>query len=179
MAALTDSELEAIAERVFAKRESTLEDEGRAVPRKDLFGTVSRVRHRMNIALESLPESAFEPQPEDENGNEVWSAGQIISHICASQKSFTENIARLVTMPYEQELEELEQANMLPMVDARKAIKTATVLQQQTLRAIPEDDDLSATAEHERFGTLGVRGWLMLVAIHEHSHVKQLNSLAP
>jgi uncharacterized damage-inducible protein DinB len=179
MAALTDSELEAIAGRVFAKRESTLEKEGQAVPRKDLIGTVSRVRHRMNTALESLPESAFEPQADDQDGNEVWSAGQVISHICASQKSFTENIARLVSFPYEPDTSELEQEGMLSIVDARKAIKTATVLQQQVLRAIPEDDDLTTTAEHERFGTLGVKGWLMLVAIHEHAHVKQLNSLAP
>jgi uncharacterized damage-inducible protein DinB len=179
MAALTDSELDAIAGKVFAKRESTLEEEGQAVPRKDLFATVSRVRHRLNTALESLPEPAFEPQPDDENGNEVWSAGQIISHICASQKSFTENIARLVSFPYDPDTSELEQENMLSIVDARMAIKTATVLLQQTLRSIPEADDLTTTAEHERFGTLGVRGWLMLVAIHEHSHVKQFNSLAP
>lgn len=179
MAALTDSELEAIAERVFVKRESTLEDEGQAVPRKELFGTVSRVRHRLNTALEGLPEPAFEPQTDDVNDNEVWSAGQIISHICASQKSFTENIARLVSFPYDPDTSELEQEGRLSIVDARKAIKTATLLQQQILRAIPEDDDLTTTAEHERFGTLGVKGWLMLVAIHEHSHVKQLNSLAP
>lgn len=177
MAFLTDEDLDRLAERVFVKRESTLEAEGQAIDRADLINTVQRVRHRLNSAVETLPAVAFEPQPDDENGNEVWSAGQIVSHICKSQKRFTENVGNLVEYTLEPETDKLDSEETLPMTEARGAIKTATVLLRQTLRAIPDDADLSKTAETERFGNLSVKGWLMLVAIHEHGHVKQINSL--
>lgn len=178
MAFLTDDQLDDVAGRVFARRESTLEAEGQALPRQDLTETILRVRHRMITTIESLPPEAFEPQPVDAEGNEVWSAGQIVSHICTSQLRFTENIGQLVEYSMELDTGELDKEDMLSMTDTRETIKTATVILRQTLRAIPEDADLTQVRATERFGELSVKGWMMLAAIHEHAHVKQLKSLA-
>lgn len=178
MAFLTDEQLETIAARIFRDRDTSLEAEGGKLELNDLVQTVLRVRHTMHSAVESLPPAAFEPQPDDANGNEVWNAGQIVSHICQSQLRFTEALGELVQFTRDPQTEDLEVEPAPPMVEARGAIKTATVILRQTLKAIPEDADLSQTRETERFGSLGVRGWLMLVAIHEHSHVRQLQELA-
>ena len=177
MAFLTDDQLDEVAGRVFARRESTLEAEGQALPRQDLVETVLRVRHRMNTAVETLPAGAFDPQPNDAEGKEVWSAGQIISHICTSQLRFTESVGELVEYTMEPDTSELVKEGALSMSDARGTIKTATVVLRQTLRAIPDDADLTQVRATERFGELSVKGWLMLAAIHEHAHVKQLRSL--
>jgi uncharacterized damage-inducible protein DinB len=177
MAFLDDETLQSMRRRIFVDRTSTLESEGRALPLSDLIETVQRVRHRMLVALDSLPKEAFEPQPVDANGNEVWSAGQLVSHICTSQLRFTENVGKLVEYKLEPETDDLEQDDTLPMTEARMALKTATVILRQTLKAIPEDADFTKTMEHERFGTIGVKGWLVLVAVHEHDHVQQFRSL--
>lgn len=178
MAFLTDEQLDVIAGRVFGTRESTLEQEGRKLELTDLIQTVNRVRHRMNSAIDSLPPHAFEPQPDDENGNEVWNAGQIVSHVSQSQLRFTQNVGELVKYTLEPETDDLEMDPAPDMVATKGGIKTATAILSKTLKAIPRDADLTVTSENERFGELGISGWLMLVAIHERSHVKQLEELA-
>ena len=178
MAFLTDEELDTIAARIFRQRESTLEEEGRKLELNDLTKTVQRVRHTMNTAVDSLPPTAFEPQPDDADGNEVWSAGQIISHICQSQRNVTGMLSDVVDLTLEPQTEDLQVDPSPSMVEARGAIKTATVILRDTLKAIPDDADLTKTSDHERFGSLGVRGLLMLVAIHERDHTRQLRSLA-
>lgn len=178
MAFLTDDELDVIAGRVFGSRESTLEEEGRKHSLADLIQTVNRVRHRMNSTVESLPPHAFEPQPDDENGNEVWNAGQIISHICQSQLRFTQNVGEVIEYTLEPETDDLEMDPAPDLVATKGGIKTATAILHQTLKAIPRDSDVSTVKPTERFGDLGVSGWLMLVAIHERAHVKQLEELA-
>lgn len=177
MAFLDDDALQAMRRRVFMERTSTLESEGQALPLKDLIETILRVRHRMLVALDALPPAAFEPQPDDAEGNEVWSADQIVSHICASQLRFTESVGELVEYTIEPKTEDLEQESTLPMVEAKGALKTATVHLRQTLKSIPEDADMTKTKQHNRFGALGVKGWLVFFAVHEHDHVQQLRSL--
>lgn len=178
MAFLTDDELNEVVRGVFQTKEMTLEGAAANHSLQDLVQTVQRMRHQMNNAVDALPPHAFEPQPDDADGNEVWNAGQIVSHIIGSQVRLTGNIGSLVEYTLEQDVSELAPKEDLDMSGTRSAIKFATKALTSTLKAIPEDADLSKTVDAGMFGELGVRGWLMLTAVHEMDHVQQLNSLA-
>lgn len=178
MAFLTDEELSVVVKQVFNDRETTLEAAAAGHSLQDLIQTVQRIRHRMNTTVEGLPPHAFEPQPNDAEGNEVWNAGQIVSHIIASQVRLTGNIGALVEYKIEPDVSDLESDEELDMAGTRSAIKFATKSLTSTLKAIPEDADFSRTGDGGRFGEMGVRGWLLLTAVHEMDHVQQLQSLA-
>lgn len=164
MAFLTDDELKQVVEQVFKARETTLEAAASSHSVQDLVQTVQRMR--------------LEPQPDDAEGNEVWNAGQIISHIIASQIRMTENLDKLVDFKVKPDTGDLKTEDELDMSGTRSAIKFATKALTSTLKGIPEDADLSKTVDAGIFGEMGVRGWLLLTAVHEMDHVQQLRSLA-
>lgn len=176
MAILDEATLDSIAARVFGQRSMTLEEAGQELALADLKETVLHIRGQMRAELDTLSDAAFERQPDDDEGREVWSAGQIISHICAAQAGMSPKVAQLL------ELESVEQTTVPETAipdrsESIQALEQATSILRDVVNTVPDELDVVRTFEHERFGTLGVRGWLVLTAIHEHGHVRQLRSL--
>ena len=77
---LTNEHLEAIVERIFVERQSTLLSESAAFHPSDLADSCLEFRSQMLPCLESLPISAFHPVPDREPGEAGWTAGEIVSH---------------------------------------------------------------------------------------------------
>ncbi len=84
MTTFKSEDLMGISERVFGTRESTLEEEAAAASVPDLKQSVRAIRRMLASAAGALPESAYAAQPDDQDGNDVWSAGEIVSHIAGT-----------------------------------------------------------------------------------------------
>jgi hypothetical protein len=44
--------------------------------------------------------------------------------------------------------------------------------------AIPSDADTTRTMEHQRFGEMSSKGWMLLMALHESDHLRQVRALS-
>lgn len=174
--AITQEQLGEIGRKVFTTRESTLEQEASALNVGDMRSGLVEARREQREALASLPEQAFTTQQPGE-GEDVWSAGQIVAHLANSFGSMTGFIRPILGLP-EASLSphDLEQQ---PTRDEALAIHDATDAGLNELfSSIPSDADFSQTSTHPRFGELGPRGMLLLMLIHETNHLDQLRSLA-
>jgi hypothetical protein len=94
VAALDHAAFGAIIQRVFRERTSTMVDEARPYSVAELHDSLTSSRRAMRALLETLPETAFEPQPAI--GDEpCWSAGQIVVHTVEYQVNTFLRAARL------------------------------------------------------------------------------------
>jgi hypothetical protein len=165
-----------IAGKVFGERSMTLSAAGAGYELDEMTGAVRALRRMMASTLESLPESAFAAQP-PADGEAGWAAGQVIAHIANSQVSMSGAVRTLLGMPaVDGERRDLDR---LPARDEALAILAET---SQAFDAfvgeIPADADLTKAATHERFGEMSTNGWMMLMALHEGDHLRQIRALA-
>jgi len=176
MTRLTGDAMREIAGKVFGERSMSLSDAGAEYEMDEMTSAVRALRRMMGSTLESLPESAFAAQPAAD-GEAGWSAGQVIAHIANSQVSMSGAVRSLLGMPAaDGERRDLDQ---LPSRDEALAILAEANLGFDTfVSEIPTDADLTKAATHERFGEMSTNGWLMLMALHEGDHVRQVRALA-
>lgn len=175
MAAIARDELRDLARQCFMTRELTLEDAGRRYEVPALQATVLELREAMRATLASLPDHAFERRATGE-GEEQWAAGQVIAHIAnASAFAATQLAPALgfeLATPASYDITEIpDRAQALAIADA---VLAGT---RDFFAALPADLDLERTLANERFGDLGLRGYLMLTAIHDGDHLGQLARL--
>ena len=180
MSAIAVEELMRIAESVFAKRESTLEDEAADVSLSDLKQTVRSIRRMLSSTAAALPESAYERQPDDVDGNDVWSAGEVVSHIAGTMIWTDSNIRNITGRPEIEPPDDISQYADVRVRDKAESLEALAVADRELNRildGIPEDVDTSSRIDHDTFGTVGVKGWLLLTALHEGDHANQLREL--
>jgi hypothetical protein len=165
-----------IAGKVFGERSMTLSEAGAAYELDDMTSAVRAVRRMMGSTLESLQESAFTAHQAGE-GEAAWAAGQVIAHIANAQLSMSNAVRSLLDIPAidgdRQDLDRLpNRAEALTILaDANREFDTL-------VSDIPAGADLSKTMSHERFGEMSVNGWMMLMALHEGDHLRQIRALA-
>ena len=74
---------------------SFLDEASQGMTREQLTSQASQMRQALVAAVKTLPDSAFEPQPVDVDGNSVWSAGEVVTHCNAVLMRFAERGAAL------------------------------------------------------------------------------------
>ena len=177
MSKLNGEALREIAVQVFQERSLTLSEAGNRYDLDEMAGTIRAFRRLMRSTLEGLPESAFAAQPPGE-GETHWSAGQVIAHLANSQASMTGTVRSLLGLPAAAESQRHEVDAILPTRD--EALTILTDLQagfDAFVEGIPADADLTASMTHERFGDMSSNGWMMLMALHEGDHLRQIQAL--
>ena len=173
---ITQEQLGEIGRKVFATRESTLEQEASGLDLNDVRSRLLEARREQRETLVSLPDQAFSTQQPGE-GEEAWSAGQIVAHLANSFGSMTGFMRPILGLP--EVAHTPHDLTQLPGRDEALAIHDATDAGLSELfSSIPSDADLSQTTTHPRFGELGPRGMLLLMLIHETNHLDQMRSLA-
>jgi hypothetical protein len=180
---LDTADFESVRKRVFRDRISTLDEEASPFSLDDLRLGLGVVRVGLRSEAQCLPDRAFEERPADSNGNEVWTAGQIVNHIGHAQIEMTTWLHTALGL----------EANNTPhpLMDLTDAGEPGRLTREQTFHvldvadreletlfdAIPERIHPYLCARHPAFGIAGVKGGLLIMAIHEHSHLDQLIGL--
>lgn len=181
MARLTADDLREIGTKVFVEHKSTLKDEAEQHSFALLRDTALLIRKAYLDTLGRLPESAFEAQAADEEGNEVWSAGQVSSHLSGTSLWVENSIRELLGMPQREQsadLEPLTGTQLLSREDAVKAMEYANRDFDALLDQLPDEIDENAASQHDYFGTMTVKSWLLMDALHAGQHVEQIKALA-
>jgi hypothetical protein len=151
----------------------------------DLAATILDRRARLRAVVVAAPEASFAPQPDNEQGQEVWSAGQCALHLVEAQYDVSEpaivalaspgGVDRFVQPPPARDIPSpavLGREAVLPRIDA------ATPDFERLLDSIPRDADLTATiADHRYFGTINLQAILLITAWHEQGHAAQIARL--
>lgn len=175
MATIGHDELRGLARQCFMTRDLTLEDAGRRYDVPTLQATVLELREAMRAALVALPDHAFEGRSTGE-GEEHWAAGQVIAHIANASSFAATQLAP--ALGFELAIPATYDISDTP--DRSQALAIADAVLASTrdfFAALPADLDLERTLANERFGDLGLRGYLMLTAIHDGDHLGQLARL--
>jgi len=180
MESLTRDELMQIRGRLFPDRTVTPEEAGADYSIDQFAATLLNLRGEMRTALDSLPASAFDATSSvEESGEESWNAGQIVMHIANSQGSMTGAVSQLLDQPSPADVEhaDVDAAGAKSRADVIPMLESATERARQFFSSIPANPDFSRTMQHERLGTLGIKGWLTIMLVHELSHLVQLEAL--
>ena len=182
-ARLDPSDFEGIRQRVFRDRNSTLDDEAAHFLLDDLRLLLGVSRLGMRSEIEWLPDRTFEDQGLDDNGNEIWTAGQVVNHIGHAQIGMTAWLydALGLAPSYEQHpLTDLTDADEPGRLTREQSLHVLDVAERELeimFDAIPDKAGPARSARHPAFGTAGIKGGLLIMAIHEHSHLQQLIEL--
>src|SRR5690606_5461405 len=135
----------------------------------DLRLTLGVIRLGMRSEIEWLPDSAFEERPADGNGNEVWTAGQVVSHIGDAQIGMTawlHEALGLEPAACEHPLVNLTDAEYPGRLTREQCLHVLDVgeVELETLfDAIPERIDPGMQARHPAFGVAGIKGGLLIM----------------
>lgn len=177
------SDFQAARRRVFRERVSTLDEEASSFSLEDLRLALGVGRLGVRSEIEWLPEQAFEEQALDANGNEIWTAGQVVNHIGNAQIGMTIWLhAALNLRPSDDEhpllnLTDADEPGRLTREQSLHVLDVAERELETLFDAIPEHIDESMRARHPAFGLAGIKGGLLIMAIHEHGHLEQLKHL--
>lgn len=180
MSRLSADDLREIGTRTFAQQTSTLKDEAEGFSSEELRDTALLLRRVYVETLGKVPDSALEAQPEDEEGNEVWSAGQVSSHLSGSSLWVENSIRDALDMPQREQspdLAPLTGTQLLSRENAIKAMEYANRDFDALLDELGTDFDLGAATEDDYFGTMDVKAWLLMDALHTGQHVQQIQAL--
>lgn len=151
----------------------------------DLAATILERRERLRAVVVAAPDASFGPQPVNEHGETVWTAGQCADHIVNAQYGASEPAIIALALPggvapFEQPLP-VEEVSAPPAVgrDAALArLDRATPDYERLLDGVPRDAGLAITLEHRYFGTINLKAILLISAWHEQGHAAQIERLA-
>jgi hypothetical protein len=128
-----------------------------------------------------MPDGGFAEQPNDAEGKPVWSAGQVVSHISQALINMgvrTLDLAGVEHSGADPTLQALAGTQLLDRAQSDEALRIGAQQVERLYALIPADADFSQRYEHPTFGAVGIKGWLLLLPIHESSHVAQLQQIA-
>ncbi len=162
---------------VFVRRQNTIENVASEYSRADLVDTINAARREIRDIVATLPAAAFEPQPPDADGEAIWSAGEIASHLLEMMFWLQLALQQLAGKdpggsPDEQtELRVLDRPATLDVIrQAGRELERALEMADEA----PRDTRIKI----EGLGEPGVHGLLLLHAIHEWEHAEQFAALA-
>ena len=166
-----------IAQTVFVDRSMTLSEAAEEYEIDDLIGTIRAVRRMLRSTLETLPDAAFAAQPAAE-GEAAWSAGQVVAHLANAQASMSGQVRDLLGMQASADGRTYDMTNLPTREDAIAILDDANPGFDTFVAAIPADADLLKSMTHARFGEMNGKGWMLLMALHEADHLRQVRALA-
>jgi hypothetical protein len=175
MNAINGRALRAIEGRIFERGEGGVEDAAAAYSLDQLLMTIRAARARSRASVATLPELAFHTQPVAAAGDAVWSAGEIIGHLAESMLWFGFALERLAGRDPDTPVD-------IPTVCVRDRAATLALLDEadrlldKNLASAAKLPD-EARVDLGGLGTPGVRGLLLLHAMHEAGHADQLRAL--
>jgi hypothetical protein len=146
---------------------------------EELRRTMSTIRSALVDAVAAAPDAAFEAQPANAEGEEVWGVGEILGHCNAS--AFNIGSSALSVMDVEageppEPLRSWSESRVMTRDDARQAAEVAAPGAIYDL--VPDGANLEAANESDFFGTMPARAWLYFMAMHEAEHVAQVKALS-
>jgi len=180
---LDSPDFEGVRQRVFRDRRSTLDVEAAHYLLDDLRLMLGVSRLGMRSEIEWLPDQMFEDQGLDANGNEIWTAGQVVNHIGHAQIGMTAWLHEVLGLEPSGEqhpltdLTDAEEPGRLTREQSLHVLDVAERELEVMFDAIPDRVDPAMSARHPAFGKTGIKGGLLIMAIHEHSHLQQLVDL--
>jgi hypothetical protein len=167
-----------IAGKVFGDRSMTLSEAGAGYEMDEMIASVRALRRMLRSTLESAPDAAFAAQP-PADGEDAWAAGQIVAHLANSQASMSGAVRTLLEMPASSNGARRDVDAILPSRDEALAILDTIKTDFDTFVAeIPANADTTRTMTHARFGDMSGKGWMLLMALHEGDHLRQVRALA-
>ncbi len=112
---------------------------------------------------------------------DCWSATMALSHLIATENWYLMHMGRLQgrrehfdVMPRglgDHARQDVSQEELSAQ------LRASTERLQAEIASILPDADLNAGRDSVFFGTLGLRGWVMLAIIHDQDHLEQINRL--
>lgn len=140
--------------------------------------SMSQTRAALISAIQAASDSAFTEQPDNADGEEVWSVGPIVAHCNSSLLNIGKAAIDLIGIDLGEPPASLVAASESKVMSRQEALAAAQVVElDDFFAAIPDDESLDNTAEHDFFGTMNARSWLHFMAMHEAEHVAQIKSL--
>lgn len=177
MSRLTVDAMREIAGKVFGERSMTLSQAGAAYELDEMASVVTACRRMMASTLETLPDAAFDQQPHAE-GEAAWSAGQVIAHLANSQAAMSSPVRSLLGMSAAGNTDRIDMETLPSREEAVAILAKATAEFDAFVAEIPENADLDVTSHHDRFGEMSGKGWMLLMALHEGDHLRQVRAMA-
>jgi hypothetical protein len=177
---LSRADLHDVALRVFAQREATLLEVAAGFPFEAICATLVAQLAELAGLLGELPDGAFESQPDDVDGNDVWSAGQIVSHIAEMELAVLPFWETVIGSPIDTPGEPILNAIGVRLLSREAAIACARDLEISTgarLTALPPAPNPRIVAALFDLGTVDARAALLATCIHNLDHLEQLEEL--
>ena len=157
---------------------SLLDKASQGMTLEQLTSQAARMRHELIAVTKSLPAGAFDAQPASSDGNEVWSAGEVITHCNFVLMRFAEHGAALAGMDTPEWSASLVASGEQQILDKDAAIAAAEMIDlDDWFAAIPASVDLESSDHSPAIGTVSPRVWLYFMAVHEANHIEQLQEL--
>lgn len=167
--------------RAFCSKPGRLEECAGEYPRELLCETLQHLAADLSRLLRTLPDAAFEMQPDDVDGSDVWSAGQVAGHLAdmevTSLPVWETILDRRLDPPADAVLNVIDRRlpDRQQATDAAEAIERSFEALTAAILAQPENN---RTAAHFVIGMVGVAGALLGACIHLADHLGQLEELA-
>jgi len=176
MAAIDPEHLLELEDIVFVRRQSTIENVASEYSLAELVETIRAARQEMRETVATLPGAAFEPQPLDSEGEPVWSAGELVSHLYEMMLWLQLAFQQLAGADPGGAPDEQTQVRIL---DRDETLATLDRCERELERALELANEVpgGTRIKIEGLGEPGVRGLLLLHAIHEWGHAAQLAAL--
>ncbi len=176
MASIDRDHLLELEDTVFVRRQQTIEGVASKYSEAELVETIHEARQEIRETVAMLPARAFEPQPPDEDGEPVWSAGELASHLLEMMFWLQLALQQLAgadpggAPDEEVEARVLDRKATLALLDQcdvelERALKMASQVKRDTRIRI------------DGLGEPGVRGLLLLHGMHEWEHAEQFAAL--
>ena len=177
---MTAVSVEVLAGQVAAIRENPTiaYDESKNLSLSDIGETMAATRAALVEAVENASDSAFEAQPENEAGEEVWSVGQIVGHCNGALLGIGGSAIGLIGVDLGDppaDLQAVSEPKVMSRDEALAAVNVADTA--QFFAMIPDDENLDNSETHDFFGPMSGRAWLYFAAMHEAEHVNQIKAL--
>ncbi len=167
--------------RVFGAERVSLQTIADEFEIASLCSTLSKLLQAVTNVVRELPDSAYRPQPDDVDGSDVWSAGEIIGHLAqmdASALPYWESVCGIeLPLPPDGLLRAID----APPTDQIVASEVLASLQKQTERVIDMITRRCSGDEqavHFALGPANVRTAVLGSCVHLADHHQQLLALA-
>ena len=173
-------EISDIGRRVFYSRSITIQEVADEFDLGSLTATTGLILDHLLDETRNLTDREFKPQPDDVDGSDVWSAGEILSHLVEVEFStvpFWESVGAGKSLEPEPEL-------LAALHQPPASVMQGLVLAEQFRDAILASAIRAEmhctgdeTALHFMLGPSSVRAVLLGNCLHILGHIEQLRAL--
>lgn len=158
-------------------RQAFLRD-AQLLPWPEIWLRCTRARASLIAATLDLSDAQASWTPPTGQGEEAWSAAQVIRHLITA----TPNVAAIIESTAHGATTTKGPPGEINAEDARiDHLRSRLVAVSEHLlsvgRRLPEDPDAETTVPHAFFGELPSRAWMLFQAFHDGMHADQINDL--